>query len=244
MKSTVEITTRDGQCPASVFRPDDQRAYPAVLVFMDGLGYGPPMEEIGARIADHGYVVLVPDLFYRSRPYERAHFSVFGDPEKRKHWVEKMGTANTANVMSDTAAFLEYLAKRPDVVQPKIGTTGYCMGGNRSLAAAGHFPDRIAACASYHGGGLATDAPDSPHRLADKIQAKVYIAGAIEDSSFDEAQKQRLDEALTAAHVDHTIETYPAKHGWVPSDTPVHDKAQAERHYQTMLALFDRVLKR
>jgi len=244
MKSTVEITTRDGQCPASVFRPDDQRAYPAVLVFMDGLGYGAPMEEIGARIADHGYVVLVPDLFYRSRPYERAHFSVFGDPEKRKHWAEKMGTANTANVMSDTAAFLEYLANRPDVVQPKIGTTGYCMGGNRSLAAAAHFPDRIAACASYHGGGLATDAPDSPHRLADKIKAKVYIAGAIEDSSFDDAEKQRLEEALTAAHVDHTIETYPAKHGWVPSDTPVHDQAQAERHYQTMLALFDRVLKR
>jgi carboxymethylenebutenolidase len=244
MKSTIEIKTRDGRCPASVFRPDDDRAYPAVLVFMDGLGYGPPMEEIAARIAAHGYVVLLPDLFYRSGSYQRAHFSIFGDPDKRKAWVEKMmSPANTANVMSDTAAFLDYLARRPDVVQPKIGTTGYCMGGNRSLAAAGHFPDRVAACASYHGGNLATDAPDSPHRRANEIKAKVYIAGAIEDPSFDDAQKQRLEQALTAAHVDHTIETYPAKHGWVPSDTPVHDAAAAERHYQTMLTLFDAVLK-
>ena len=238
MKSTVEIATRDGRCPASVFCPDDQRSYPSVIVFMDGLGYGPPMEEIAARIAEHGYRVLLPDLFYRSRPYERAHFSVFGDPDKRKHWIETMmGPANTANCMSDTAAFLDFLGTG------KVGTTGYCMGGNRSLSAAGHFPDRIAACASYHGGGLATDAPDSPHLLASKIKAKVYIGGAIEDPSFDDAQKQRLDDALTAAHVVHTIETYPAKHGWVPSDTPIHDKAQAERHFQTMLALFDSVLK-
>lgn len=245
MKSTVEIKTRDGRCPASVFRPDDQRAYPGVIVFMDGIGYGAPMEEIAARIAEHGYVVLLPDLFYRSGAYQREHQSVFFDPDRRKAWFEKMmAPANTANCMSDTAAFLDYLASRPDVVQGKVGTTGYCMGGNRSLAAAGHFPDRIAACASYHGGGLATDAPDSPHLWADKIAAKVYIAGAIEDSSFDDAQKQRLDQALTAAKVAHTIETYPAKHGWVPSDTPVHDKAQAERHFETLFALFDSVLKR
>jgi carboxymethylenebutenolidase len=245
MKQTLEITTRDGRCPASVFRPDDGRAYPAILVFIDGLGYGAPMEEIAQRIAAHGYVVLLPDLFYRAGAYERAHSSMFGDPAKRAEWfASKMGPANTANCMSDTAAFLDYLAQRPDVVQPTIGTTGYCMGGNRSLSAAGHFPARVAACASYHGGHLATDAPDSPHRIADKIRAKVYIGGAIEDPSFDDAQKQRLDEALTAAKVDHTIETYPAKHGWVPSDTPVHDASQAERHFETMLALFDSVLKR
>jgi carboxymethylenebutenolidase len=245
MKQPVEITTRDGRCPASVFRPDDGRPYPAVIVFMDGLGYGAPMERIAQRIAEHGYVVLLPDLFYRSRPYERAHFSMFGDPEKRAAWMTTvMGPASTANTMSDTAAFLDYLAQRPDVVQPKVGTTGYCMGGNRSLSAAGHFPERVVACASYHGGNLATDAPDSPHTLAGAIRAKVYIGGASEDPSFDDAQKQRLDAALTAAGVDHTIETYPAKHGWVPDDTPVHDAAQAERHFETMLALFDSALKR
>ena len=107
-----------------------------------------------------------------------------------------------------------------------------------SLTAAGTFPDRIVAAASYHGGGLASDAPDSPHLLAPKIKARVYVAGAIEDQSFPDAMKARLDAALTKAGVDHTIETYQAKHGWVFRDTPVYDAAAAERHWQTMLALF------
>jgi carboxymethylenebutenolidase len=124
-----------------------------------------------------------------------------------------------------------------------IGTTGYCMGGLMSLTAAGTYPERIIATASYHGGRLATDAPDSPHRLAPKMRAKVYIAGAIEDQSFPEDMKQRLEEALTQAGVDHLIETYPAKHGWVFRDTPVYDAAASERHWQTLLALFDETLK-
>jgi len=124
-----------------------------------------------------------------------------------------------------------------------IGTTGYCLGGLMSLTAAGTFPDRIAATASYHGGRLATDAPESPHRLAPKIQSRVYIAGAIEDRSFPDDMKARLDDALTQAGVDHRIETYPAKHGWVFRDMPVYDAAAAERHWETMVALFDAKLK-
>jgi carboxymethylenebutenolidase len=117
------------------------------------------------------------------------------------------------------------------------------MGGRLSIATAGHFPDRVAAAASYHGGQLATDAPDSPHRLAPVMQARVYVAGAIEDRGFDDAQKQRLEEALTAAHVDHRVETYNARHGWVPSDTPAHDPAAAERHWQTLFDLFAGTLR-
>ena len=126
----------------------------------------------------------------------------------------------------------------------RIGTAGYCMGGRLSLAAAGHFPDRVAAAASYHGGGLATDAPDSPHRLAPAMQARVYVAGAKEDPGFDDAQKQRLEDALTAANVDHRVETYDARHGWVPSDTPAHNPAEAEHHWRTLLALFGDTLGR
>jgi carboxymethylenebutenolidase len=117
------------------------------------------------------------------------------------------------------------------------------MGGFMSLTAAGTYPDRIAAAASYHGGRLATDAPDSPHLLAPKIKARVYVAGAIEDASFPDEQKARLAEALREAGVEHQIETYPAKHGWVPRDTPVHDAAEAERHYETLFALFDKTLR-
>ena len=245
MKQTVEITTRDGKCPAALFRPDDQKKYPAVIVFMDGLGYGAPIEGIAERIAKHGYVVLAPDLFYRVGNYERASMAMFADPEKRKQWFDKMFVAAQSDkIMSDVQAFLDFLDQRDDIEGKKVGVTGYCMGGRLAMIAAGHFPARIAAAASYHGGNLANDAPDAPVKVADKIKAKVYIGGAIEDPSFDDAQKQRLDEALTAAKVDHTIETYPAKHGWVPSDTPVHDAAQAEAHFATMLALFDGVLKR
>jgi carboxymethylenebutenolidase len=130
-------------------------------------------------------------------------------------------------------------------VQPGgIGTTGYCMGGLMSLTAAGTYPDRILATASYHGGRLASDAPDSPHLLAPKIKSRVYIAGAIEDQSFPDAMKERLEQALTTAGVDHKIETYQARHGWVLRDTPVYDAAACERHWETLLALFAATLKR
>ncbi len=142
------------------------------------------------------------------------------------------------------ARFLDYLAAQPDVKPGGVGTTGYCMGGLMSLTAAGTYPDRIVATASYHGGRLATDAPESPHLLAPKMKARVYIAGASEDASFPDEMKARLSrEALTRGGVDHTIETYPAKHGWVFRDTPVYDAAAAERHFETLFALLDGKLR-
>jgi carboxymethylenebutenolidase len=242
--SKVEIKTKDGTCPSYVYRPMGGAPWPAVLIFMDGLGIRPAMLEIGERLATHGYFVLLPDLFYRSGPYEPMNpHTVFADPEKRKVLMEKFfALATPANIMSDTGAFLDYLAAQPDVRAGGIGTTGYCMGGLMSLTAAGTYPDGVVATASYHGGRLATDAPDSPHLLAPKIKARVYVAGAIEDPSFPDDMKARLEEALTQGGVDHTIETYQAKHGWVFRDTPVYDAAAAERHWRTMLALFDATL--
>ena len=239
--SKIEITTRDGACPSYVYRPAGDGPWPGVLVYMDGLGIRPAMLEIGERLAAAGYVVLLPDLFYRSGPDEPMDpHTMFSDPEKRKHLMEHFfALATPANVMSDTRAFLDYLAAQPDVKRGGIGTTGYCLGGLMSLTAAGTYPDRIVATASYHGGRLATDAPDSPHLLAPKMRSRVYVAGAIEDASFPDDMKARLDEALTNAGVDHTIETYPAKHGWVLRDTPAYDAAAAERHWQTLLALFE-----
>jgi carboxymethylenebutenolidase len=108
-----------------------------------------------------------------------------------------------------------------------------------SLTAAGTFPERVAAAASYHGGRLATDAPESPHRLAPRMQARVYVAGAVEDQTFTDEMKQRLERALSEAGVEHTIETYPARHGFVLSDTLAYDPAAAERHWRTLPALLD-----
>jgi carboxymethylenebutenolidase len=243
--SKIDIETRDGTCPSYVYKPAGKGPWPGVLVFMDGLAIRPAMLELGERLASLGYYVLLPDLFYRSGPYEPMDpHVVFSDPEKRKVLFEKFFTpATPANIMSDTHAFLEYLAAQPQVLPGGIGTTGYCMGGLMSLSAAGTYPEKIIAAASYHGGRLATDAPDSPHLLAPKMRARIYVGGAIEDQSFPDDMKERLERALSEAGVDHSIETYQAKHGWVFRDTPVYNAAAAERHWQSLGTLFASTLK-
>jgi carboxymethylenebutenolidase len=241
----IEIKTRDGVCPAYVYRPPGSGPWPGVLVYMDGPGIRPAVLELGERLATYGYFVLLPDLFYRAGPYAPMNpHTLFSDPAQRKMLMEKFfARATQALIMSDTRFFLDYLAAQPDVKPGKIGTTGYCMGGLMSLTAAGTYPDRILATAAYHGGRLATDSPESPHLLAPKMKSRVYIGGAIEDATFTDEMKERLEEALTHAGVDHKIETYPAKHGWVLRDMPVYDAAAAERHWQTLIALFDATLK-
>ena len=235
----LQIETTDGRCPTHVYHPAGGGPWPAVIVYMDAVGIRPAMMEIAERIANEGYFVLLPDVFYRVDFDASQGMKIFTDPEVRRDLMTRvMPSASHANVMRDTEALLAHLDARPEVRGDRIGTTGYCMGGRLSLYAAGHFGDRIAATASYHGGGLATDAPDSPHRLASRMRSRVYVAGAIKDANFDDAQKARLEEALTDAGVDHTIETYEALHGWVPRDTPVHDEAAAAKHWETLLALF------
>jgi carboxymethylenebutenolidase len=230
-----------------VFRPDIGKGpWPAVLVYQDGRGVRQALFELGQRIASAGYLVLLPDLFYRAGPFTPPDPVQFAnDAELRKQWQTKyMATATKSNVRSDTEAFLDYLAEEPDVSSLAVGTTGYCMGGGLSLAAAGNFPERVVAAASYHGGNLATDAPDSPHILAPQIKARVYVAGAVEDASFPDSQKRLLTDSLVAAGVAHTVETYAgAKHGWVPTDSVVYDRAASDRHYQTLLGLFEQTLR-
>jgi carboxymethylenebutenolidase len=245
MSATVTITTEDGLCPAHVFHPPGAGPWPGVLMFMDAIAIRPALFEIAERLAAHGYYVLLPDLYYRSGPYEPMNArAIFTDPEQRKVLAEKFASKfSPAAAMRDIPALLAFLASQPAVAPGKIGATGYCMGGIVALVAAGHFPDRFAAVAAYHPGYLATDAPDSPHLLAPKIQAEVYVGGASDDPVFPDAMKARLETALRDAGVKHTVETYPASHGWVPSDTPVHDPAAAERHWQTLFALLDGALK-
>lgn len=240
----IDLRTDDGVCPAHVLHPDGDGPWPGVLMYMDGIGLRPALVAMGERLAAGGYYVLLPDLFWRAGGYVAPDpKTLFTDEAARAAWRKVMSTAGAvANVMRDTAAFLAHFAAQPRVRQPRIGATGYCMGGRMALAAAGEYPDRFAAVAAFHPGGLATDAPDSPHLLAPKMKARIYVAGAADDATFPDEQKRRLDEALTAAGVEHRIETYPARHGWVPSDTPVHDPAQAERHWKALFDFFERAL--
>ncbi|MBA3460068.1 MAG: dienelactone hydrolase family protein [Deltaproteobacteria bacterium] len=235
MGTQLQITTDDGTCPAFSF---GDRALPGVLLYIDGIGMRPAMHEIAERVAAAGFHVLMPDLFYRMGAYTAPEpAKLFSDEELRTAWFGKaFAAASQEKCMRDTKAFLAHFGDR------RIGTTGYCMGGRMSLVAAGTYPDRIAASAAYHPGNVVTEKPDSPHLLAPKIKASIYVGGAKEDSTFSDEHKRTLESALTAANVDHQIETYPAMHGWVPSDTPVHDPAQAERHFETMIALFKKSL--
>lgn len=243
MHEQVQVETQDGRCEAHVLRPDGNKPAPTVLMYQDGLGMREALVEIAAQIAQQGYFVLLPNLFYRTGGGSVNPKTFFGDPAARKEWMEKViSKASAEHVMSDTRAFITYLESRPEAKAAKFGITGYCMGGRLSVTAAGTFGDRVACAAAFHPGGLATDKPDSPHLLSDQIRGEIYIAGAIDDSGFDDAQKARLSRAFNEGGVKYTLETYPAKHGWVPSDTPVHDPGQAERHFTNLFGLLSRSL--
>lgn len=240
---TIRVRTQDGLCPVHTFAPAGSERWPGVVMFMDAHGVRPALYEIAERLANHGYVVALPDLYYRSGFVAPPGAKLFSDPTARAYWTEHVLPTLTAdNIARDMPAFIAHLDSRRDVRDGSIGIVGYCLGGRLALVAAGRFPDRVAAVASYHGGGLATDAPESPHRLAPDMKARVYVGGAKEDGGFDDAQKARLEAALTDAQVDHLIETYDAKHGWVPADTATHDPAAAERHWATLFELFDGTL--
>jgi carboxymethylenebutenolidase len=213
---------------------------------MDAPAIRPALFSMAERLAGYGYAVLLPDMFWRAGPYAPIDVkAVFGDEAKRREVFGKlMGSTNAEKAMRDTGAFLDWLGKRQDVKAGKVGVTGYCMGAGIALRAAATYPDRIGAVGGFHGGRLATDEPDSPHLLAPKIRARVYIGGADEDAGFPPEQADRLREALTAAGVDNTVEIYAgARHGYAPPDMPVYDEAAAERHWNELSKLLDETLK-
>ena len=239
----ITIRTSDGECPTHVLTPDGDGPWPAAIFYMDGLAIRPTLVEMAARLAGGGYVVLLPDMFYRFGPYAPLVPKEVFKADFRTIIGPMMATTDNHKAAADTAAFLAYLDSRPDVAGRRIGTTGYCMGGAMSLTAAGTFPDRVAAAASFHGGNLATDTSLSPHLLAPSIKAEVYIAGAENDQSYPPEMAERLERALTDAGVKHVCETYAgAAHGWMKPDFPVYDDAAAERGWRELFALFDRNL--
>jgi len=217
--------------------------WPAVIFYMDAGGIRPAVIEMAQRLADYGYVVLLPDLFYRYGPYGPfVPREVFAG-NFRAILGPLMATTGNDKAAEDTGAWLAYLDTRTDVAGRSVGAVGFCMGGGMAITAAGTYPDRFAAVASFHGGNLATDAPTSPHLSAPRIKAEVYVAAAENDGSYPPAMAERFEKALADAGVRYTAETYPAAHGWMKTDFPVYDAVQAERGWVAMLALFARNLR-
>ncbi|MBZ9724954.1 dienelactone hydrolase family protein [Mesorhizobium sp. CO1-1-11] len=243
MKQDLHIKTRDGVAKAGLFRSAKvSSAKAGVILYQDAFGPRPALDLMAERLAGEGYAVLVPDLFYRNAPYGPFDAKTAFVEERTRAPLMALVTGTTQEMtLSDSAAFVDALAG--EGVTGPIGTVGYCMGGARALNAAATYPDRVKAAASFHGGNLASDAADSPHRKAASIKARVYVGMAGVDRSFPPEQSTKLAEALRTAGVDYLLENYVGMaHGWCVPDHSVYDEAGAERHWKRLTALFAETL--
>jgi carboxymethylenebutenolidase len=234
------ITTADGVADAWLCRPAGSGAWPGVLFFMDGLGVRPTLIDMASRLAGQGYVVLLPDLFYRAGSRVPVDAAVaLNDPQQMAQLHKLYLSLDASLVMRDTRAYLEHLFAAPCVAGRKAGCVGYCMGGGFALLAAGRYPQQIAAAACVHGAGLASDKTDSPHASVHHARGRLYIGVAETDPWLAEGEMERLQGALAAARIDYQMETYArTHHGFAVEDLPVYDRVAAERHWQRLLDLF------
>jgi carboxymethylenebutenolidase len=244
-REDLDIRTADGVARAWAYG-GGPGPRPAVLLYPDAFGVRPSMHEIAARIASLGYAVLLPNVFYRAgdyAPFDKV--TVWTDPPERARLMGLIGSLTTDRLRADAAAYLDALAARPGVRGDGMGVLGYCMGGRLAVLTAALHPDRIRAAASFHGGGLVTNAPDSPHRLADRIRGAVYLAVADQDRSCTPEHQGALAAALGAADVAYALELYRGKrHGFAVSDHPgAHDPDAEARHWRRMEAFFGETLR-
>ncbi|UAK25115.1 dienelactone hydrolase family protein [Sphingomonas nostoxanthinifaciens] len=243
-QENVTVTTSDGEMPTHVFTPTGDGPWPAAIIYMDALAIRPALLGMAQKLADEGYLVLLPDLFYRHGPYPPFDPKAVFAGDFRELIGPFMATTGNAKAAEDTRALLGWLESRTDVAGEKIGVLGFCMGGRMALYVAGIFSDRVAAAVSLHGGNLANDAPDSPHLLAPKIEAELYVGAADEDHAYSPEMAEKLEAALTDAGVSYVHEWYKGSHhGWTMPDFPVYDPPAAERSWAATFDLFDRILK-
>jgi len=242
--SEVNIKTPDGTADAYFVHPAKGR-HPGILVWPDIFGLRPAFRQMGKRLAESGYSVLVVNQFYRSKkaPVAPDHAD-FNDPPTRDALMGLARSLSATTTVTDAKAFIHWLEKQPSVDRKRgMGTTGYCMTGPFTMRTAAEFPERVRAGASFHGGGLVTDKPDSPHLLIPKIKAQYLFAIAENDDKRQPEAKTVLREAFLNAHVPAEVEVYAGTlHGWCPPDAQVYNHDQAEKAWSRMLALFDRAL--
>jgi carboxymethylenebutenolidase len=238
--SEVTITTPDGTCDSYFVHPATGTA-PGVLLWPDIFGRRPAMHQMAKRLAENGYSVLVVNPFYRTKKAPTA------DKGAATPIADLMPLArglNETTHMTDAKAFIGWLDQQPSVAKnKKIGTQGYCMGGPIAFRTSAAVPDRVAAVASFHGGGLVTDQPSSPHLQASKTKAQFLIAIAANDDQRAPNEKEVLKETFAKANLPAEIEVYAgAAHGWCPPDSGVYNEPQAEKAWTRLLALYGKAL--
>jgi carboxymethylenebutenolidase len=238
-ESDVNIKTPDGECDAYFVAPTSG-AHAAVLVWPDIFGLRPAFRQMGKRLAEEGYSVLVVNPFYRQK---KAPTAPNGAGTPIPEVLPLMQALTPTTHTADAKAFIAWLDSRPEVDKnKKIGTTGYCMGGPIVMRTAAAVPNRVGAGGSFHGGGLVTMDANSPHLLIPQMKASFLIAVAENDDMREPETKNVLKKAFADAKLNAEIEVYPAAHGWCPPDTQVYNKEQSEKAWGRMLALFEKAL--
>ena len=241
VEQDVTVTTPDGGADAALFHPGGKGSWPAVLIWTDILGLRPVFRQMGRRLAAQGYVVLVPNPFYRQKkaPVVDGPFD-FNKPEDRAKVMPLAAALTQDGTARDAIAFLAFLDAQPQTnTKAKAGVQGYCMGGPLTFRTAAALPSRIASAATFHGGNLVTAKPDSPHLLIPKMTATFYCAVADNDDKREPASKHTLKAAFAQAKLAARVEVYDgANHGWCVKGSPTYNDAAAERAWTELLALY------
>jgi len=240
VETDVTIKTADGSADAALFHPAGKGSWPAVLLGPDILGLRPVFREMGRRLAAEGYTVLVPNPFYRSQraPVVTGSFD-FSKPDDRARLMALREKLTDANVASDAKTYITYLDKLKQVNRRKgVGVQGYCFSGPFAFQTAALRPDRIRAVASFHGGGLVTKEPDSPHLLIPRTKANFLVAIARNDDQKQPEAKSVLKSAFAAAKRPATVEVYPADHGWCVAGSQAYNEPAAEKAWAELLKLY------
>ncbi len=241
VEKDVQVKTADGMCDAALFYPAAKGTYAAVLMWPDIMGLRPAFRDMGRRLAAQGYVVLVPNPFYRSAkaPVIGDNFD-FSNPEQRAKLMGYRGAMTNDGIDHDAVAYLAFLDAQPQTSKThKAGVQGYCMGGALSFRAAAAVPGRIGAVGSFHGGdGLVTDKPDSPHLLIAKTNAAYLICQAQNDDAQNPKMKDDLKAAFATAGKTATVDVYQANHGWCVKGGAVYNEAEAERAWTALSQLY------
>jgi len=244
IEETLEIPAGNGVTEALLVRPESNDPLPAIINLTDGLGFRPAFAEQSKRIAERGYVVLTPNIFYRTSKLPPFPFEPdFGNERTRERFNALKDPLTPVAMERDGSAYVNFLASQPFVGSGPMGVIGFCFAGKFAVLIAAARPDRVAAAASFHGGGLFTDTIDSPHLVLPRVKARLYFGHATSDQSMGAEAIEKLEWALQSRGGEYESEMYEAKHGWMIPGGRVYDEQNAERGFEKLAQLFDDTLQ-
>ncbi|MGH7652831.1 MAG: dienelactone hydrolase family protein [Gemmatimonadaceae bacterium] len=239
----IDIATKDGTVDAELFRPDSTERFPGVIVLTDIHGLRPGVTDFSRRIAEHGYIVLTPNIFYRTTRAPVFDFEAdFRNERTQARFKELVGPLTPDAMARDASAYVDFLSSQEKVGSGPMGVVGFCFSGAFALRTAAARPDQIAAAASFHGARLVMDTPESPHLVLPKVKAQLYFGHAENDQSMPAEMIEKFDRALEEWGGTYESEVYSAKHGWM-FPGKVYDAEQADRGFEKLMELFDSALR-